>query len=98
MSSLFRYKILKFFFWSDIRMSGKNISFENKKIKRNDFYKSKRLCNIDIIDLNQSLISKIELYRKKADSNTLLDILMMMMVMMMMMMMMTMMMLLEHYV
>ena len=41
MPSLFGYKILKFFFWSDIRMSGKNISFENKKIKRMIFIKAK---------------------------------------------------------
>ena len=38
-------------------MSGKNINFEDKKIKKNDFYKNKKVNRIDDIDVNKILIS-----------------------------------------
>ena len=43
-------------------MSEKNIHFEDKKIKVNDFYKNKKINSIDGIDANKILISKKEPY------------------------------------
>ena len=43
-------------------MSGKNINFEDKKIRKGDFYKNKRATKIDDIDVNQILVSKQEPY------------------------------------
>ena len=35
-------------------MNGKNINFDNKKIKKSDFYsKNKKIFNIDDIDVNK---------------------------------------------
>ena len=48
-----------------IRMSGKNINFENKKIKKSDFYENKRITKIDDIDVNKILVSKKESYGAK---------------------------------
>ena len=46
-------------------MNGKIINFNNKKIKKNDFYnKIKKICNIDDIDVNKILVSKKETYGK----------------------------------
>ena len=46
-------------------MNGKIINFNNKKIKKNDFYnKNKKICNIDDIDVNKILVSKKETYGK----------------------------------
>ena len=39
-------------------MSGKNINFDDKKIIKSNFYKNKKLFNIDDIDVNKTLISK----------------------------------------
>ena len=47
-------------------MSGKNINFEDKKIKKSDFYKNKKIKSIDDIDVNKILISKKEPYRTKS--------------------------------
>ena len=41
------------FFSSNIRMSGKNVNFGNKKIKKSDLYKNKRVTSIDEIDVNK---------------------------------------------
>ena len=46
-------------------MSGKNINFEDKKIKKSDFYKTKKITKTDDIDINKILVSKKELYGKK---------------------------------
>ena len=43
-------------------MSGKNINFDNKKIKKSDFYKNKKVTKIDDIDINKILVSKKEPY------------------------------------
>ena len=43
-------------------MSGKNISFDYKKIKRSSFYKKKKINNIEDIDANNILVSKKEPY------------------------------------
>ena len=40
-------------------MNGKSISFDNKNIKKSDFYnKNKKIFNIDNIDVNKILVSK----------------------------------------
>ena len=41
-------------------MSGKNINFDDKKIKRSSFYKNKKINNIEDIDVNNILVSKKE--------------------------------------
>ena len=45
-------------------MSGNNINFNNNKFKISDFYKSKKMFNIDGIDLDKILVSKKEQYGK----------------------------------
>ena len=46
-------------------MNGKNINFDNKKIKKSDFYnKNKKIFNIDDTDVNKILVSKKEPYGK----------------------------------
>ena len=47
------------------RISGKNINFEDKKIKKSDFYKTKKTTKTDNFDINKILVSKKELYGKK---------------------------------
>ena len=40
-------------------MNGKIINFDNKHIKKSDFYnKNKKVFNIDDIDVNEILVSK----------------------------------------
>ena len=46
-------------------MSGKNINFNDKKIKRNSFYKNKKINNIEDIDVNNILVFKKEPYGTK---------------------------------
>ena len=46
-------------------MSGKNINFKDKKIKKSDFYKNKKVNRIDDTDVNKILISKKEPYDTK---------------------------------
>ena len=48
-----------------IGMSGKSINFDDKKIKRSDFYKNKKVYQIDNIDVNKILVSKKEPYGTK---------------------------------
>ena len=56
-------------------MSGKNINFEGKKIKKSDFYKNEKVFQIDNFDVNNKLISKKEKYgNKNSLKYTLLDI------------------------
>ena len=46
-------------------MNRKSINFENKNIKKSDFYnKNKKIFNIDDIDVNKILVSKKEQYGK----------------------------------
>ena len=53
------------FFSPSIRISGKNKNFDNKKIKKSNFYKNKKAFKIDDIDVNKILICKEESYGKK---------------------------------
>ena len=39
-------------------MSGKNIDFNDKKIRKSNFYKNKTINNIEDIDVNNILVSK----------------------------------------
>ena len=45
-------------------MNTKNINFDDKKIKKSDFHKNKKACQIDDIDVNKILVSKKEPYGK----------------------------------
>ena len=59
--NLLNYYKKNFHFFSllYIRISGKNITFDNKKIKKSEFYRNKKV-NIDDIDVNKILVSKTE--------------------------------------
>ena len=46
-------------------MSRKNVNFGDKKIKKSDFYKNKKVTKIDGIDANKILVSKKETYGTK---------------------------------
>ena len=46
-------------------MSGKNINFDDKKIKKSIFYKNKRIYGTDFIPVNNILVSKKEPYGTK---------------------------------
>ena len=46
-------------------MSGKNIDFDDKKIKKSSFYKNKKIYSTDNIDVNNILVSKKESYGTK---------------------------------
>ena len=60
-------------------MNGKNINFDNKKIKKSDFYnKNKKIFNIDDIDVNKILVSKKNNMVNIIHLNTLLGIMIMM--------------------
>ena len=46
-------------------MNGNSINFNNKNIKKRDFYnKNKKIFDIDDIDVNEILLSKKEQYEK----------------------------------
>ena len=47
---------------------------KRSKINKNNFYRNKKPFIIDYIEVNKILISKKELYGKKAFLNTLMDI------------------------
>ena len=46
-------------------MTGTNIHFDDKKIKKSIFYKNKRIYSTDDIDVNNILVSKKEPYGNK---------------------------------
>ena len=46
-------------------MRRKTINFDDKKFRKSDFYKNKKINIIDDIDVNKILVSKKELYRNK---------------------------------
>ena len=46
-------------------MSEKNINFDDKKNKKSEFYKSKKVFQIDDVDVNKILVSKKEPYGTK---------------------------------
>ena len=46
-------------------MSGKSKNFDNKNIKKSNFYKNKKLFRIEDIDVNEIFVSKKESYGTK---------------------------------
>ena len=46
-------------------MSGKSINFDDKKINKSNFYKNRKLFNLNDIDTNKILVSKKESYGTK---------------------------------
>ena len=46
-------------------MSSRIINFDDKKIKKSEFYKSKKVTSIDDVDVNKILVSKKEPYGTK---------------------------------
>ena len=46
-------------------MKGKNINFDDKKIKKSEFYKNNKVTSIDDINVNKILVSKKEPYCAK---------------------------------
>ena len=58
------YKKITFFSLS-IRISRTNVNFGDKKNLKSDFYKKKKVVNIDDIDINKILVSKEEPYGTK---------------------------------
>ena len=46
-------------------MSGNSVNFDDKKIKKSEFYKNQKVTEIDKIDVNKILVSKEELYSTK---------------------------------
>ena len=46
-------------------MSGKNINFNDKKIRKSDFYKNKKINKIEDINVNKIFVSKKEPYGNK---------------------------------
>ena len=59
-------------------MNGKNVNFGDKKILKSDFYKNKKVTNMNDIDSHKILVSKEEPYGKKIHLNALLDTMIMM--------------------
>ena len=53
-------KKILLFFSQYIKMKGKNINFDEKKIKRSTFYKNKKIYSTDDVDVNNILVSKKE--------------------------------------
>ena len=58
-------KISEYFSLIYIRVSGKSISFDNKNIKKSDFYKNEKLFKIEDIDINKIFASKKKSYGTK---------------------------------
>ena len=48
-----------------MKMSGKNIIFDDKKVKKGDLFKSKKVIKTDDTDVNKMLVLKKEACRTK---------------------------------
>ena len=59
-------------------MSGKNISFDEKRINISNFYENKKIFKIDGIDVNKILVPKKQPYGTKSQLNTLLGMMIIM--------------------
>ena len=59
-------------------MSGDNINFDDKKIKKSEFYKSKKVNSIYDIDVNKILVPKKEPYGTKNSFKYFMDTMIMM--------------------
>ena len=60
------YEKILHFFSSSIRMTGKNIILDDKKISKSNVYKNKKLFNIYDTEVDKILISIKERYGKKS--------------------------------
>ena len=58
-------------------MKGENINFDDKKIRKSEFYKYKKVFKIDDIDVNKILVSKKSEMAQRMHLNTLSDIMIM---------------------
>ena len=58
-------------------MSGKNVIFDDKKIKKSKLYKNEKLSKIDVIGDDKILVSKKNHMVQKSHLNTSLRIMMM---------------------
>ena len=58
-------------------MCGNNITFDDKKINKSNFYKSKKIFEIDDIDVDKILILKDSDMLQTSQLNILLDIMLM---------------------
>ena len=58
-------------------MSGKNITFNDKKINKSNLYKNEKLSKIDETDVDKILVSKKNHMVQKIHLNTSLDIMVM---------------------
>ena len=56
--NIIKKKKFYIFFSPSITMSGKSINFVDKKIKKSNFYKNKKLFKIENIDISKILVSK----------------------------------------
>ena len=59
-------------------MSGDNINFDDKKIKKSEFYKNKKVNSIYDIDVNKTLVPKKEPYGTKNSFKYFMDTMIMM--------------------
>ena len=50
-------------------MSGKSINFDDKKIKKIEFYKNRKVFQTDDVDVNKIWVSKKESYGTTNDAN-----------------------------
>ena len=71
------YKKFLFFFFRIYENEWKEYKFNDKNIRKSDFYKNKKINKIDDIDVNNILVSKKESYINKNSLNTLSDIMIM---------------------
>ena len=58
-------KIFKIFLFTIYKNEGENINLNDIEIKKNDFYKNKKINKIDDINVNNILVSKKEPYGTK---------------------------------
>ena len=58
-------------------MCGNNITFDDKKINKSNFYKSKKIFEIDDIDVDKILILKYSDMLQTSQLNISLDIMLM---------------------
>ena len=59
-------------------MSGDNINFDDKKIKKSEFYRNKKVNSIYDIDVNKILVPKKEPYGTKNSFKYFMDTMIMM--------------------
>ena len=77
-SNIGNNKFSEYFSLIHIRVSAKSINFDNKNIKKSDFYKNKKLFKLEDIDVNKIFVSKKNHMVQKMLLNILLDTLIIM--------------------